>query len=346
MDRTIRFPTQVAATLLVALAVHASAPRTVWADMAATSDAEQEPPTRDSVSRYASELTPAMVEAEIERRFNDLRTDVLATQASAVQWWMRMMAMVLTFFGIAVPVLGFLGFNRFREIERDTRHNAEAVAQAAESAKRYLNDLETMRSDLAGYPDRSRDADDPVNALSRGVAKADMGRHEEAIADYDEALRLSDGADGVAYYNRGASCLALDRFEEAIANYDGAIRLDSKDAGAYAMRGFAKAETGRTEEAIADYDEAIRLQPNEVFALLNRGRAQWEAGRHDAAIADFDRAVALEPEEGGTLLARGLVKRDAGMPAEARQDLESALTLAQAASDGALAEKVRTFLAD
>ncbi len=379
MDRTIRFPTQVAATLLVALTVLTSAPRTVWADMAATSDAEQEPSTRDSVSRYASELTPAMVEAEIERRFNDLRTDVLATQASAVQWWMRMMAMVLTFFGIAVPVLGFLGFNRFREIERDTRHNAEAVAQAAESAKRYLQDLETMRSgpdnrrgerqesrheqletpsapavagafaaprSTTGDQGRPHDAGDPMTSLGRGVAKADMGRHEEAIADYDEAIRLSGGVDGVAYYNRGASCLALARFQEAIADYDTVIRLDSMDAGAYAMRGFAKAETGRTEEAIADYDEAIRLQPNEVFALLNRGRAHWEAGRHDAAIADFDRAVALEPDDGGTLLARGIVKREAGMPVEARQDLESALTLAQAASDGALAEKVRTFLAD
>lgn len=377
MDRTIRFPTDLATALVVALLVLLPAPRSAWADVVVSGDAGQEPSTRDSVSRYAAELTPAMVEAEIERRFNDLRTDVLATQASAVQWWMRMMAMVLTFFGIAVPVLGFLGFSRFREIERDTRHNARAVVQAAESAKRYLQDMETVRSDVVsrgrerqelhgdkletlagpvvagafaaartatGYPGRPPDAVDPMTSLSRGAAKADMGRHEEAIADYDEAIRLSGGVDGVAYYNRGASCLALARYQEAIADYDAAIRLDSMDPGAFAMRGLARAELGQTDEAIADYNEAIRMQPNDVFSLLNRGRAWWEAGKHDEAIADFDRAITLEPDDGGTMLARGIVKREAGMRDEARQDLQSALTLAQAAGDGVLADKVRKFL--
>ena len=367
MDRTIGFPTRVAATLLVALSVFTSAPCSVSAAVAATGDAGQEPSTRDSVSRYAPELTPAMLEAEIERRFNDLRTDVLATRTSALQLWMWVMAMVLTFFVIAVPVLGFLGFNRFREIERDTRQSARVVARAAKSTKRYLSEMETVRSNFlegdgnevslpavagafstagagTGLQDRPRDAGDPMACLTRGSAKADVGLHEEAIAEYDEAIRLSGGIDGVAYHNRGASCLSLGRYEEAIADYDAAIRLDAMDAAAYAMRGFAKAEVGRTEEAIADYSESIRLQPKDVFPFLNRARAKWDAGRHEEAIADFDVAIRMEPNDGGTWLARGIVRREAGMRDEARHDLESALSLAQAAGDDPLAARIEKFL--
>lgn len=363
MDRTVRIPIEVVTALAVALSVFPPAPRTAWADVSSG----QEPSSRDSVFRQASELTPAMVEAEIERRFNDLRTDVLATQASALQWWMRMMAIALTFFGLAVPVFGFLGFNRFREIERDTRHSAAAVAQAAESTKRYLAETETVRSNLfadegeevsipvvagphsaaktgTGLPGRPHDDADPMACLTRGSAKADIGQHEEAIAEYDQAIRLSGGSDGVAYHNRGASCLSLGRYEEAIGDYDAAIRLDAMDAAAYAMRGFAKAEVGRTEEAIADYSESIRLQPSDVFPFLNRGRARWEAGRHEEAIADFDVAIKLKPDDGGTWLARGIVKREAGLPDEAQHDLESALTLAKAARDGPLVDRIEKFL--
>jgi len=350
MDRTVRIPTALTTGLVVALLVLLSAPRSVRAD----SGWSQDPSTHDSVFRPASELTPAMVEVEIERRFNDLRTDVLATQASAVQWWMWTMAMVLTLFAIAVPVLGVLGFNRFREIERDTRQSAEAVARAAASTRRYATELEAVRSNLLEHggkkvpvpvvPGAFSAERDPMACLTRGSARADIGQHEEAIVEYDEAIRLSGGIDGVAYHNRGASCLSLGRYEEAIADYDAAIRVDAMDAAAYAMRGFAKAELGRTEEAIADYSESIRLQPKDVFPFLNRARAKWDAGRHAEAIADFDVAIRMEPNDGGTWLARGIVRREAGMRDEARHDLESALTLAQAAGDGPLAAKVEEFL--
>lgn len=350
MDRTVRIPTALATALAVALLMPLRAPSGAWADMAWG----QDPSTRDSVLRQAAEFTPAMVEAEIERRFNDLRTDVLATQASALQWWMRMTAMLLTFFVVAVPVFGFLGFNRFREIERDTRHSAAAVAQAAEATKRYMAEMKAARSHTVERggreewvpvdPGASSAERDPMACLARGTARADAGRHEEAIAEYDEAIRLSGGIDGVAYHNRGASCLSLGRHEEAIADYDAAIRLDAMDAAAYVMRGFAKAEMGRTEEAIADYSESIRLQPRDVLAFLNRARAKWDTGRHEEAIADFDVAIRMEPKDGGTWLARGIVKREAGMRDEARQDLESALTLAQAAGDGPLAARVEKFL--
>ena len=371
MDRMIRFPVGLATAVAVALWANSLGGRDVRAQSFAIDAfigvrSGQEPTATDS-ARRALELTPSMADVEIERRINALQTDVLATRSTAIQWWLTVMALILTFFGIAVPVFSFLGFNRFREIERDTRLHAEAVAQAAESVRSVLIDrdmaprewpghrMEALPvSEIAGTVAVSspgtacsgppHDGDSPLAHLTRGSTMADMGRHDEAIAEYDEAIRLGGGVDGTAHHNRGASCVALGRYQEAIADYGAAIRLDPMDAGAYAMRGFAKAELGRTEDAIADYDKSIQLQPSDVFTFLNRGRARWESGRHGEAISDFDMAIRMEPEEGGTWLARAIVKREAGMQKEARSDMDSALALAKDAGDQALVDKVESLL--
>ena len=45
---------------------------------------------------------------------------------------------------------------------------------------------------------------------NRGNAKGVLGRHEEAIADYDEALRINPQL-AAAYYNREAAKIKLQR---------------------------------------------------------------------------------------------------------------------------------------
>ena len=52
---------------------------------------------------------------------------------------------------------------------------------------------------------------------------------------------------------------ALGKLDEAIADYDKAIRLDPDDARTYYNRGNANISLGRYNLAISDYDEAIQL---------------------------------------------------------------------------------------
>jgi tetratricopeptide (TPR) repeat protein len=68
-----------------------------------------------------------------------------------------------------------------------------------------------------------------------------------------------------AYVNRGFRYDELGRFDEAIADFTAAIELepDNTDilALAYAVRGFGYDELGRVDEAIADWTVVIGLLP-------------------------------------------------------------------------------------
>ena len=54
----------------------------------------------------------------------------------------------------------------------------------------------------------------PKPTATRGSAKDELGRYQEAIADYDEAIRLQPD-DAEAYSNRGNAKAALGRYQEA-----------------------------------------------------------------------------------------------------------------------------------
>ena len=103
-----------------------------------------------------------------------------------------------------------------------------------------------------------------------GVKLQEQGRFEEAIAEYDEAIRLNP-QNGQAYDNRGGSYFILGQHQRAIADYDEAIRLDPQNPNAYNNRGAVYFDLGQHQPAIQYYDEAIRLDPQLADAYYNRG---------------------------------------------------------------------------
>ena len=167
----------------------------------------------------------------------------------------------------------------------------------------------------------------------RGLAKNKLGRREEAIADFDEAMRLCDEAIEIdsenarAWYNRGFAKGGLGRHEEAIEDYDEAIRLDPEFASAWNSRGFAKNKLGRKEEGLADYEEAIRLNPEFASAWNNLGSAKSQLGRHENAIANLDEAIRLDSEYVTAWNNRGLAKGELGRHEEAIADYDEAIRL-------------------
>jgi tetratricopeptide (TPR) repeat protein len=131
---------------------------------------------------------------------------------------------------------------------------------------------------------------------SRGLTYYKKGDYDRAIADYNQALALDPNfAD--AHCNRGAAYLAKRNYDQAIADCDQAIRLDPNLDAAYASRGiayFAKGDIGR---AFTDYNQAISLNPNNFRALGGRARAYLAQRNYDPALADIGKAIDLWPKD-------------------------------------------------
>ena len=147
----------------------------------------------------------------------------------------------------------------------------------------------------------------------RGLALQDIGELDRAIADYDMAVKYSNGADSVVFFRRAGAYHRKGEFDRAIDDYSMAIKLDA-DLAAMPLinRGNVYDDMGDYSSAIADYTEAIRLgcnapNGNTIIARAhhNRGLAYRTLEDSDSAIEDFTQSIWLDPSVPGSFLDRG-----------------------------------------
>lgn len=141
--------------------------------------------------------------------------------------------------------------------------------------------------------------------FNRAVMLQQLGRHEEALADYDKALALRAN-DAEAWFNRGVACEALKRSEDAIASYDRTLALQRRHLGALNNRGGAHAHLKRYAEALRDFETILAIQPRDVNALYNKANALRGLGRFEDALQIHDRALAINPNHADAWNNRGL----------------------------------------
>ena len=84
------------------------------------------------------------------------------------------------------------------------------------------------------------------------------GRFEEAIVEYDQAIRL-DPQYADAYHSLGNVSFVLEQYGRALDNYNEAIRLDPLFANSYAGRAMTYTLLGEDKEAEQDVERAIGL---------------------------------------------------------------------------------------
>jgi tetratricopeptide (TPR) repeat protein len=84
--------------------------------------------------------------------------------------------------------------------------------------------------------------------------------------------------------NNGIEKGKIKKFEEAIGDFDEAIKLNPKDSRAYNNRGIAKTELEKYIGAIRDFDEAIKLNPNNSNARINMENAKAQLKKYKEII--------------------------------------------------------------
>ena len=74
-----------------------------------------------------------------------------------------------------------------------------------------------------------------------------------------------------AYHEQGVDLAGSGKYQQAIVNFNQAIRLDPNNAKYYYNRGIAHGNLDQNQQALEDFDTAIRLNPNYAEAYSNRG---------------------------------------------------------------------------
>jgi tetratricopeptide (TPR) repeat protein len=155
------------------------------------------------------------------------------------------------------------------------------------------------------------------------------GRSSEAIAEYETALRLKpDSAE--AHNNMGNAFLKLPGKQgDAIAQFEEALRLKPDYAEAHNDLGLAWAQIpGRLKDAIAQFEEALRLKPDYAGAHNNLGLA-WTLtpGKLKDAIAQFEETLRLDPDFAPAWHSLGMAWLHLGNPAAAAAAFREELRL-------------------
>jgi tetratricopeptide (TPR) repeat protein len=115
----------------------------------------------------------------------------------------------------------------------------------------------------------------------------------------------------------GIARAALGRHDEAIALLRPAVERSPEDPATRFHLGRALLAAGRASEALPELERAVALRPNLAGARLLLGQTLEAAGRRDAAIEQYRQALAWEPRStaGYLALARALLR--SGATAEA-----------------------------
>lgn len=207
-------------------------------------------------------------------------------------------------------------------IDRDP-NNAEALARRG-ACHRKLGEAEKALADL----DRALDLDPSLTGAlkDRAMLHRAEGRDQEALDDMGRAIAVG-GEDAPALRRlRGLILGELGRHAEAVPDFDAAIGHDPGDAEAFAFRGASYRQLGEAGKALADLTRALDLDPGSTWAVVERVLVLIEEERHGDALADLDRALPQDrPADPALLFHRADLLRRMGRSDDALSDIDRAL---------------------
>ncbi|HZT57136.1 MAG TPA: tetratricopeptide repeat protein, partial [Pyrinomonadaceae bacterium] len=192
----------------------------------------------------------------------------------------------------------------------------ELMQQRMEASQRAVTEtvrrrIEEGKSDSTFPSDANREASKPgvvraspeeQKALAhneRGLDFFAKGKFEQAVKEYDEAIRINPAL-AAAYNNRGSALFALGRFEEAAAGFRQAAQVSPKYGQARFNLALALIKLGREKEA----NDALMAAANAYFESGEEHLKNWELKE---AEEDFKGILQIDPDYPPAHLYLGLV---------------------------------------
>lgn len=162
--------------------------------------------------------------------------------------------------------------------------------------------------DAHAYPLRQRVA--LAAAIFLGLASLtwrQVGFWQNSVALWKQTLRVTQD-NALAEDRLGTALIELGRDNEAITHFSDAIRLNPTEPKAHMALGMLLQKRGDTRQAIEQYQSALSLthDPQDLLALYtDLGVAYRQATDYAAASRSFQQVLQLDPANAGAMSALG-----------------------------------------
>ncbi len=174
---------------------------------------------------------------------------------------------------------------------------------------------------------------------NRGVSFELIGNLDQAIADHNRAIELSEeierGSDlhAICHVNRGNTWVKKSAFKKAITDYNKAVDLGANLAQAYNGIGHVQFLKQQYDEAITTLTKAIELSEKSkeyetrTQAYYNRGLAYEMRNIPDKSIRDYDKVIEFDRNRAEAYGGRGRIQVQLGDYDNAIADFNMAIKL-------------------
>ncbi len=121
------------------------------------------------------------------------------------------------------------------------------------------------------------------------------GRIDEALADYERALRL-DSSHAEIFHQRGNLHYLNSKIELAVADFEKCVELDADNEGCLLKNAEIDLLLRNYKEALANINNAIRVNQNNAHAYFMKGMLYKETGDTATSASSYATAIELDPE--------------------------------------------------
>jgi len=153
----------------------------------------------------------------------------------------------------------------------------------------------------------------------RGLVKRSKDNYQDALDDFDEALKLCQDDDvhhkKQIYYNAGLTKKDKGDDEGAADAFTSSIELSPEEIDPYYWRGLSRYKIREHDGALDDFSHVINNVEKEEHldfdlkrAYLYRGILRIKIDDNEGALQDINKAIEIDPEFSDAYFARGLLK--------------------------------------
>ncbi|TAD96835.1 MAG: tetratricopeptide repeat protein [Bacteroidetes bacterium] len=168
----------------------------------------------------------------------------------------------------------------------------------------------------------------------RGIAYFEMKKYEDAIKNFNEAIKM-DNAKYKYFYNRANAYQALQNMENAIQDYEKALTLKDDVYQIYFNKANALASLNRQQEAIEDYGKALLLDDQDKNIYCNRAISLISLSNFGKAQTDLLKCLEIDEDfaKAHYLFAKTEIDSLKQTTSEGCEHLEKALELGYTEAD-------------